>query len=93
MSEPLSSPRVYVSVFAVLLVLTVVTVLVAQVHLGRFNTVVAVAIAFSKALIVALYFMHLRYSTRLIWIVVLAGLYWLGIMLTLTLGDYLTRGE
>ena len=82
---------IYYGIFAILLILTGVTVAAAYVDLGRFNTVVALAIACFKALIVVLYFMHLKYSTRLIKLTVIAGLYWMGILFALTLGDYLTR--
>ncbi|MEW6733368.1 MAG: cytochrome C oxidase subunit IV family protein [Acidobacteriota bacterium] len=85
--------KIYFSVFAALLVLTFVTVRVALVDLGRFNTVIALTIAVSKALLVILYFMHVRYSsTRLIWVVIAAAFFWLGILIVLTLSDYLTRG-
>ena len=82
---------IYYAIFATLLVLTGVTVAVAYIDLGRLNTVVAIAIACFKALIVVLYFMHVKYSTRLIKLTVIAGLYWMGIIFALTLGDYLTR--
>ena len=62
-----------------------------RLDLGRLNTVVALFIAFTKALLVALFFMHLRYSSRLTQIVAAAGLGWLVILLGLTMGDYLTR--
>ena len=83
--------RIYYTIFAGLMLLTGVTVAVAYVDLGPWNTVAAVAIACFKAMIVVLYFMHVKYSTRLIKLTVIAGLYWLGILLALTLGDYLTR--
>ena len=83
--------RIYYAIFATLMVLTGVTVAIAYVDLGPWNTVVAVAIACFKAMIVVLYFMHVKYSTRLIKLTVIAGLYWMGILITLTLGDYLTR--
>ena len=83
--------RIYYGIFAILMVLTGVTVGVAYVDLGRMNTVVALAIACFKAFIVVLYFMHVKYGTRLIKLTVIAGLYWIGIMFVLTLGDYLTR--
>ena len=73
------------------MVLTVVTYLVAKVDLGRFNAIVALTIAVIKALLVVLYFMHLRYSSRLTWIFVGAGFFWLLIMIVLTLSDYMTR--
>ena len=81
----------YYAIFATLMVLTGVTVGVAYLDLGRLNAVVALAIACFKALIVVLYFMHVKYSTRLVKLTVVAGLYWLGIIFALTLGDYLTR--
>lgn len=84
--------RIYYAIFATLLVLTGVTVGVAYIDLGPMNTVVALAIAVFKAMIVVLYFMHVKYSTRLVTLVVIAGLYWMGILMTLTLSDYLTRG-
>ena len=83
--------KIYYAIFATLMVLTGVTVAVAYVDLGRLNAVAAIAIACFKALIVVLYFMHVKYSTRLIKLTVIAGLYWMGIIFALTLGDYLTR--
>jgi cytochrome c oxidase subunit IV len=82
---------IYYAIFATLMVLTGVTVAVAYIDLGALNTVAAIAIACFKALIVVLYFMHVKYSTRLIKLTVIAGLYWMGIIFALTLGDYLTR--
>jgi cytochrome c oxidase subunit 4 len=84
--------KIYYGIFAILMVLTGVTVGVAYVDLGRWNTVVALAIACFKAMIVVLYFMHVKYSTRLIKLTVIAGLYWMVILFGLTLSDYLTRG-
>ena len=84
--------KIYYAIFATLLVLTAVTVGVAYVDLGPLNTVVALAIACFKAMIVVLYFMHVRYGTRLVVLTVIAGLYWMGILLALTMSDYLTRG-
>jgi cytochrome c oxidase subunit 4 len=83
--------RIYYAIFATLMVLTGVTVGVAYIDLGRMNTVVALAIACFKAMIVVLYFMHVKYSTRLVKLTVIAGLYWMGILFVLTLSDYLTR--
>jgi cytochrome c oxidase subunit IV len=84
--------RIYYAIFAALMVLTAVTVGVAYIDLGPMNVVVALAIAAFKALIVVLFFMHVKYSTRLVKLTVIAGLYWMGILLALTLSDYLTRG-
>lgn len=83
---------VYYAIFATLLVLTGVTVAVAYIDLGRMNTVLALAIAGFKAIIVVLFFMHVKYSTRLVKLTLIAGMYWMGILLVLTLSDYLTRG-
>jgi len=83
--------KIYYVIFAMLMVLTAVTVGVAYIDLGAMNTVVALAIACFKALIVVLFFMHVKYSTRLIKLTVIAGLYWMGILFVLTFSDYLTR--
>ncbi len=91
MSEHIVSVKSYVAVFAALMVLTVVTVLASRVNLGPLNTVVALAIAVFKATLVILYFMHVRYSTRLTQVTVVAGFLWLVIMIGLTFSDYLTR--
>ena len=83
--------RIYYVIFATLMVLTAVTVGVAYIDLGAMNAVAALAIACFKATIVVLYFMHVKYSTRLIKLTVIAGLYWMGILFALTFSDYLTR--
>jgi cytochrome c oxidase subunit 4 len=88
----LVSPRTYVTIFLALMVLTAVTVGVAFLDLGPFNTLVALLIACTKMMLVVLYFMHVRYSSRLTWAVVGAGFFWLGLLLLLTLSDYVTRG-
>ncbi len=81
----------YLKVFAALVVLLVATVLVAQVHLGAFNTPVALAIAAAKALVIVLFFMHVRYAAPLVRVFAAAGFLWLGIMFVLTFADLLTR--
>lgn len=73
------------------MVLTALTVWVANFDLGRWNAVVALTIAVIKGLLVVLYFMHVRYSSRLTMVFVAAGFVWLIIMVALTLSDYLTR--
>jgi cytochrome c oxidase subunit 4 len=70
---------------------TYLTVQIAFFDLGRLNTVVALTIAVIKATLVVLFFMHVKYSTRLTWAVVLGSIFWLGIMFVLTMSDYLTR--
>jgi cytochrome c oxidase subunit 4 len=92
MSEHIDSIRTYTLVLLALLVLTAVTTLVAFVDLGEFSVVVALAIAVCKMLLVALFFMHVRHSTKLTKLVVLGGLLWLAILLMLTLSDFTTRG-
>jgi len=82
---------VYFAVFATLMVMTGVTVAVAYIDLGAMNAVAAIVIACFKATIVVLYFMHVKYSTRLIKLTVIAGVYWLIILMGLTMSDYLTR--
>ena len=92
MSEHIVYPRVYVTIFLVLLVGTGLTVLAAfQDFPGPLNAVVALTIAVVKATLVVLYFMHVRYSSRLIWLVIAAALFWLAIMFALTISDYSTR--
>ena len=92
MTEHVDSVKTYALVFAALIFLTVATTAVAFVDLGPFSVVAALAIAVCKMLLVALYFMHVRHSTRLTRLVVLGGLLWLAILLLLTLGDMMTRG-
>jgi cytochrome c oxidase subunit 4 len=91
MSEHIVSRTIYFGVFAALMVLTVLTYLVALKDLGRMNVVVALTIAVTKGVLVVLFFMHVRYSTRLTKIVVIAGFFWLAILIVLTFADYFTR--
>jgi cytochrome c oxidase subunit IV len=91
MSEQVIPVWKYYSVFAALVALTFLTVGISFLELGEWHTVVGLAIAFCKALLVALIFMRLLYGNRLPWIVVGGALLWLGILLALTLADYLTR--
>ena len=91
MSQHVVPTRVYYAIFAILMLFTAVTVGIAFVDLGPFNAVAALTIAVVKATLVVLFFMHVKYSTRLTWAVVVGSVFWLGILLTLTLGDYLTR--
>jgi cytochrome c oxidase subunit IV len=92
MSAHVVSPKVYFAIYAALMVGTAATVLAATVDMGRLNTVVALTIAVTKAMLVILYFMHVRYSSRLTWLVISAGFAWLGILIGFTLSDVLTRG-
>jgi cytochrome c oxidase subunit IV len=92
MSEHIVPIKVYAIIFIVLLILTATTCAISFINLGRLNAIVALVIAFGKALLVALFFMHLRYSRRLMRVVIAGGLFWLGIMIALTMSDFLTRG-
>lgn len=86
------SPRIYYRVFAILLACTVLTWGVSRLHLSSpLGAIVALTIAMSKALLVVLFFMHVRYSSRLTWVLVGAGVLWVGHLLLLTMSDYLTR--
>jgi cytochrome c oxidase subunit 4 len=90
-SEHIVSPKVYVGIFLSLMVLTAATVAAAYVNLGPFNIVIALAIASVKATLVVLYFMHARYSPKRTHLVIIAAVFWLAVMLALTLSDYVTR--
>ena len=92
MSVPLVPRKVYVLVWAGLLLLLLLTWGLAELNLGRFNVVVALTIAVVKMVLVILYFMHVRYTPRITWVFVAAGFIWFLIMVDLTLSDYLTRG-
>jgi cytochrome c oxidase subunit 4 len=91
MSEHVVSTRTYYTIFATLMALTALTVGVATFDLGRLNVVAALAIAVVKATLVLLYFMHLRYSPRLTWLIVSVAFVWLAILIGLTMSDDLTR--
>jgi len=81
----------YVAIWAALMVGTGLTVFAASVELGIFNIVVALLIATIKGTLVVLFFMHLRYSTKLTMITVVAAIFFLLIMFSLSMTDYLTR--
>jgi cytochrome c oxidase subunit 4 len=81
----------YLLVFLALMVGTALTTWVAYIDLGRWNTVVALTIAVIKMVLVVLFFMHVKYATGLTRVVILAGFFWLAIMITLSSMDELTR--
>ena len=91
MSAHILPKRVYYTIFAILMFCTYLTVQIAFFDLGALNTIAAIGIACFKATIVILFFMHVKYSTRLTWAVVLGSIFWFGILIALTMGDYLTR--
>jgi cytochrome c oxidase subunit 4 len=84
--------RIYFLVYAALIILMVLTVAAARFELGVWSEVIALTIAVIKAVLVVLYFMHLRYSSRLIWMFAAAGVIWLFILFLYTFTDYLSRG-
>ncbi len=90
--EQVTPVRTYILICGALLLLTLTTYLAAFVNLGPFNTLVALAIAAIKAILIALFFMHARYSTGITRIVIFAGLVWLGILIAGTMNDFITRG-
>lgn len=92
MSEHIVQPSLYYKIFGALMVLTATTVAVAFVNFGPLNNFIAMGIAVTKATLVILFFMHVRYGSRLTWLIVAAGFFWLGIMFVLVGTDYIGRG-
>jgi cytochrome c oxidase subunit 4 len=92
MSAHVVPTSIYYRVFAALLFLTAVTVGVAYLDLGPANAIVALAIAVIKATLVVLYFMHVRYGSRLTWLFVSSGFFFLIVLIGLTMSDELSRG-
>lgn len=93
-SHHVVSVRVYLTVFAALLILTGLTVVVATVELGEWDflhTPLALTIALIKTTLVVLWFMHVRYSEKLTWVFIAAGILWLGFLIVITMADYLSR--
>lgn len=84
--------RTYVVIFIALLVLALLTTGIAFLDLGRLNTILAMTIAIVKAVLVILFFMHVKYEGRLTMVFAIAGFAWLAFMLILTASDYMTRG-
>ena len=92
MSEHIVQPRIYIAIFLSLMAGTALTVFAAFYDFpGPLNAVVALTIAVVKATLVVLFFMHVRYSGRLVWLVIAAALLWLAIMFAITFSDYWTR--
>ena len=92
MSEHIVHPRVYLMIFLALMLGTGLTVVAAfRDFPGPLNAIVALTIAVVKAMLVILYFMHVRYSSRLIWLIIGSALFWLAILFALTISDYSTR--
>jgi cytochrome c oxidase subunit 4 len=92
MSEPILPSKLYVTIWITLLCLTVITAAVSFVDIGPLNTVVALVIATFKALLVVLFFMHVKYtSEKFTKMVVVAAIFWLLLLLGLSMADYATR--
>ena len=91
MSGHVAPKSMYYAVFAALIVGTALTVAVAFVDLGALNNVLMLGIACTKALLVILFFMHVRWGSRLTWIVAMSGFFWLALLFSV-LGDYVSRG-
>lgn len=92
MSQHIVPTKIYYLVFGALMCLTLLTYSIAFVNLGRFNLVVALAIAIVKASLVILFFMHVKYSTTLTKAVVATGFIFFGIMIFFTMSDLISRG-
>jgi cytochrome c oxidase subunit 4 len=90
-SHHIVTPRVYAAVFATLLACTALTVFAADINLGVFNPIIALAIACFKGVIVILFFMHVKYQSRLIKVTVGAGFFMFLVLVTMTLSDYISR--
>jgi len=89
------SPKIYFGIFSVLMICTVLTVVAAEIDLNQYfgglNIIVALTIAVFKASLVVLFFMHGKYSPKRTQMVIIASIFWLGIMLFMTMSDYVTR--
>lgn len=84
-------PPIYLIIFFCLLALTAITTGVAFIDLGVFNPIIAIGIACVKASLVVLFFMHIKYSSRLVKMTVLAGVFTFIVLITLTMTDYISR--
>jgi cytochrome c oxidase subunit IV len=92
MAGHVAPTSLYYTIFGALMIGTVLTVVVAFFDLGFLNNLVMLGIAGAKASLVVLYFMHVRWSTRLTWLVIASGLYFMLILFVFTMMDYLSRG-
>ena len=90
-TEHIVPPGVYAAIITTLLVLTLITVYAAFVDLGRYNIVVALLIATIKATLVVLFFMHAKYVPKRTKLVIISGIFWLALLLFMTLSDYFSR--
>lgn len=92
MKQPTVSVRTYTLTFVALLALVLITSLIGFLDLGPFTMVIAITIATIKATFIACFFMHALYESKVVRVVIAGGVIWFLIMVSLTLGDYMTRG-
>jgi|tagenome__1003787_1003787.scaffolds.fasta_scaffold20989530_4 cytochrome c oxidase subunit 4 len=92
MKEPVVSIRTYTLTWLALLALALATTLIGLLDLGPFSMGIAILIATAKAALVVAFFMHGRYESKLVRVIIAAGVIWFLIMISNTLGDYITRG-
>jgi cytochrome c oxidase subunit 4 len=92
MNLKIISIKAYVLAWVFLMAGFLLTLFLSRFNLGGFNIAAAITIAFAQMLVVIIYFMHARYSTRLTWLFAAAGFFWMGILFVLGLSDYLSRG-
>ena len=91
MAQPTVSKRTYLFTFLGLLGLTLLTTLLGFIDMGAFNTVVALLIAALKASLIAAFFMHALYESKLVRVVIAGGMIWFLILITITISDYISR--
>ena len=89
--EHIVSPKLYVAIWLILLAFTGITVLAAYQNFGILNPIIALVIACTKATLVILFFMHVKYSPKMIGLVIGCGLFFLSILMVLTCADYISR--
>ena len=92
MTHSIVPVKVFVTVWAALIVLTISTVAISKIELGEFNFVVAMTIAVMKGSLVVWFFMNVRQATSLTRLFVGAGFFWMAILIVFTLSDYFSRG-
>ena len=92
MSGHVAPKSLYYLIFLALMVGTGLTVLVAKFDLGPLNNIVMLSVACAKALLVILFFMHVRWSSRLTWVIAGSGFFWLLVLFSITMADYMSRG-
>jgi cytochrome c oxidase subunit 4 len=92
MADKILPLKTYLGVYAGLMGFLTLTAVTAFIQLGPWNTFINTAISVCKALLVVLFFMHVRYSSKMVWIFSGAAVYWIGILYVLAMNDYASRG-